>query len=210
MSIFEAIKITDDLETAVLTTLENWFPVYKKEVELQSGVPIGDLPVVKSFLKSNQLDEPAGVNFPALVCVSPGMSPSNRPKQEGDGSFRTFWGIAVGVFVSADRRASTMRMVRVYSAIVRSILLQQQALGGYADGTTWLDESYDDAFPFTDTETISAGQVVFEVEVAGVVNRYGGPAVYGHPEPDPDPVNQPGEEWPEVLTTSADVTVQGG
>lgn len=73
-------------------------------------------------------------------------------------------------------------------------MLQKQSLGGFADGTTWLDESYDDAFQFTDTQTVGAGQVVFAIEVAGVVNRYGGPPT---PIP-PDPDTQPGSDWPTV------------
>lgn len=210
MSIFDAIKITGNLETAVLATLESWFPVYKKELELQDAtLAVGDLLLPASYLRSNQLDEPAGMNFPALVCVSPGMSPRSKPLQEGDGSFRTFWSIAVGVFVSADRRSHTMDLVRIYTAIVRTIMLQQQALGGFADGTTWLDESYDDSFPFADGDTISAGQVVFEVEVDGVVNRYGGPAIFGGAEPTPDAAAQPGSDWPTVQTTTPTVTTKG-
>lgn len=211
MSIFGAIKVADDLENAMLTTLEAWFPTYKKEYELQDPIlNVGDLPAPKGYLKANQLDAPSDVTFPALVVVSPGLSGRLTPKQEGDGTFRVHFNVAVGVFVSADRRAHTRQMVRVYCAIVRTILLQQQDLGGYGDGLIWLDESYDDAFPFTETETISAGQVVFEAEVSGVVSRFGGPAAYGGPEPAPDPANQPGEDWPTVLTTTPTVTIKGG
>lgn len=210
MSIFDAIKITGHLEDAVLATLELWFPVYKKELELQDPVlNVDDLLLPAMYLRANELNEPDATSFPALVCVCPGMSPRSRPMQEGDGSFRTFWSIAVGVFVAADNRPHTMDLVRIYTALARTIILQQQALGGYADGTTWLDESYDDTFPFADGETISAGQVVFEVEVDGVVNRYGGPAVFGGPEPAPDPATQPGSSWPTVQTITPTVTTKG-
>lgn len=213
--IFYAIRLADDLEDAVLATLEAWWPVYVKELELQSPdapdpkhIDVGDLPAPKSWVKSNQMDRAASDNLPAIVVVSPGMSGRTPPKQEGDGSFRGFFSIGVGVFVSADQRNNTLRLVRLYTAIVRTILLQKQSLGGFADGTTWLDESYDDNFSFTDDQTISAGQVVFEIEVSGVVNRYGGPAVFGGPPPVPDPDTQPGSDWPPVEEVNATVEIK--
>lgn len=213
--IFFAIRLADDLEDAVLATLEKWWPVYVKELELQSpalpdpkNIEVGSLPAPKAWLKANQLDREATDNLPAIVVVSPGMSGRAAPKQEGDGSFRAFFSIGVGVFVSADKRDNTMRLVRLYTAIVRTILLQKQSLDGFADGTTWLDESYDDSFTFTDDSTISAGQVVFEIELSGVVNRYGGPAVYGGPPPEPDPDTQPGSTWPAVESTTTTVEVK--
>jgi hypothetical protein len=133
------------------------------------------------------------------VVISPGLSSRNKPKQEGDGSFRVFFSIGVGVFVSAGNRQDTMKLVRVYTAIIRTILLQQQSLGDFADGSEWLDESYDDNFPFPDDLTISAGQVVFEIEVAGLVNRFGGPKTV-----DPEPT-QPGSDWPLAETVTATV-----
>lgn len=213
--IFGAIRLASDLEDAVLATLEKWWPVYVKELELQSPaapdpkhIDVGQIAAPKSWLKADELDREATNNLPAIVVVSPGMSGRAAPKQEGDGTFRAFFSIGVGVFVSADQRNNTMRLVRLYTAIVRTILLQKQSLDGFADGTTWLDESYDDNFTFTDDETISAGQVVFEIELSGVVSRYGGPAVYGGPPPAPDPDTQPGSTWPPVATTTATVAVK--
>lgn len=209
MSIFGAITLGDDLENAVLTTLETWWPVYMKEVELQANIPVGSLPAPKSWLKADQLDRDAGDNLPAIVVVSPGLSSRSHPAQEGDGSFRVWFSIAAGVFVSADRRAHTMRLVRIYTAIARTIMLQKQSLGGFAAGTTWLDESYDDNFPFADDKTISAGQVIFEVEVDGVVNRFGGPTTGAVvPVATPDPATQPGSDWPLVATVTSTVEVK--
>jgi hypothetical protein len=212
--IFQQIKIAEDLEEAARLTLRDWFPVYLREIEVQSPaepdprhIPSDSLPMPNSFLTAEKLDKEAADQLPAVVVVSPGLSGKN-PKQEGDGSFRCFFNIGVGVFVESNDRPHTKRLVRLYTAIARSIMLQKQSLGGYANGTTWLDESYDDNFSFTDRQTIGVGQVVLEVEVAGVVNRYGGPAVYGGPPPAPDPVTQPGATWPEVETTSATVEVK--
>lgn len=213
--IFGGIVLANALEAAVVTTLEDWFPVYLREIEFQSpaspnplNLPTDALPMPRSFLTADKIDRDSADQLPAIVVVSPGLSGRNAPKQEGDGTFRVPWGISVGVFVSGKDRPSTKNLIRVYTGIVRAIMLQKQSLGGFADGTTWLDESYDDTFAFTDEETIGAGSVIFEVWVAGVVNRYGGPAVYGGPPPAPDPATQPGAQWPTADTVVANVTTE--
>lgn len=204
VSIFGAISIATDLEQAVLDTLEKWFQTYLIEFELQTGLikkntDATHYPLPKSWLKADQVDRAAADAMPSIVVVSPGLSGRNAPRQEGDGSFRVFFSIGIGVFVGANNRPDTMHLVRVYTAIVRTILLQHQGLGGFADGCQWLDESYDNNFPFTDDQSISAGQVVFEIEVAGIVNRYGGPAAV---EPTSD---MPGSSWPLAETVIATV-----
>lgn len=209
MSIFDAIKVADDLETAVRDTIEQWFPTYLKEFELQHGLinSVSDpdvLPLPAQYVVANDLDDASGERLPAVVIVSPGLSPRKKPSQEGDGTFRVFFGVGVGVFVSSNNRRDTGRLVRQYVALIRTIILQHQSLGGFSDGCEWVDESYDGGLAFPDEETMGAGQVVFEFEVAGVVSRYGGPA-YQVP---PDPVEQPGSEWPQVETVTASVEVK--
>jgi len=203
MSIFGAIQIADDLEEAVLDTLEKWFYTYMVEYELQRHlIPDRNTrpthPMPRSYLKVNQLDKEAADQLPSIVCVSPGLSNRHPPMQEGDGSFRAFFNVGVGVFCTAKDRKDTMKICRMYTGIARTIMLQQQSLGGFADGSVWLDESYDPHFTFTDDQTISAGQVLFEIEVAGVINRFDGPKTI-----DPLP-EQPGSDWPlaeEVIAT---------
>ena len=215
MSIFDAIKVAGDLERATLETLEAWWPVYSRELTLQSppapdpdNIPDDALPQPKAWLTVDQLDREAADALPCIVCVSPGLSGRTPPKQEGDGSFRVNFSIGIGVFVGANDRKDTLRLVRLYTAIARTIMLQKQSLGGFAAGTTWIDESYDDNFPFTDDQTISAGQVVFEVEVDGVVNRFGGPSTGAIiPTATPDPVTQPGSTWPLVADAKSTVEI---
>jgi hypothetical protein len=211
--IFGDIIIANQLEAAVIATLESWFPTYIREVELQSqsaqygdNIPTDALPLPRSFITTDKIQRENTDQLPAIVVVSPGLSPHNRPQQEGDGTFRVPWAVSVGVFVSGQDRTSTKNLIRQYTGIARAIMLQKQSLGGFADGTTWLDESYDDAFAFVDQETIGAGSVVFEVWVAGVVNRFAGPAVYGGTAT-PDPDTQPGEQWPPIDTVENVVIV---
>ena len=213
--IFGATVVADDLEVAIINTLETWFPVYIREIEVQSpaapnprNIPADSLPLPNSYLTADKIDREASDQLPSIVVVSPGLSGRNAPRQEGDGTFRAPFSVAVGVFVSAPNRPQTKRLVRLYTAIVRMIMLQKQSYGGFADGTTWLDESYDDNFNFVDQKTIGAGSVIFEVWVAGVVDRYGGPAAYGQPTPAPNPNTQPGSDWPEVTRATATISIK--
>jgi hypothetical protein len=203
--IFGNIVLGSDVEDAAIATLEGWFPVYIREMELQKGIEEDALPLPRSYITADKLDREAVDQLPAIVVVSPGLSGKNSPQQEGDGTFRVPFAISVGVFVGGKDRTSTKNLVRQYVGICRMIMLQKQSLGGFADGSTWLDESYDDTFAFTDDQTISAGMVVYEIWVANAASRFGGPAVYGGPPPDPDPDTQPGEEWPEAETVTANI-----
>jgi hypothetical protein len=197
---FGDILLATQLEDATIATLESWFPVYIREIELQHGIPQDALPLPRSFITTDKIERENTDQLPAIVVVSPGFSGRDKPKQEGDGTFRVPFAISIGVFVGGKDRTSTKNLIRQYVAICRAIMLQKQSLGGFADGTTWLDESYDDNFAFTDQETIGAGSVIFEVWVAGVVNRYAGPAVPFGPPPAPDPASMPGYEWPPIET----------
>lgn len=204
MSIFGPIPTADDVESAVLTTLKLWFTTYLIEYQLQAGLMASrddeqKLLPIKSWLKANQLNKENADQLPSLVVVSPGLSNGVRPKKEGDGSLRVSFTIAIGVFASANNRENTLKLVRIYAAVVRMIMLQKQALGGVSDGVTWVDESYDDNFQFVDNETLSACEVVFEVEVSGFGNARGGPVV---PDPTPD---LPGSDWPLAETVTATI-----
>ena len=209
-SIFGGVIIGKQIEAAVLTTLEQWFPVYIRYMELELGLDQDVLPLPRSFITTDKIQRENTDQLPAIVCVSPGLSGRNSPKQEGDGTFRVPFAISIGVFVGGKDRSSTKDLVRYYTGVCRMIMLQKQKLGGIADGTTWLDESYDDNFAFVDQQTIGAGSVIFEVWVAGAVNRFGGPASYGQGPPAPDPDTQPGETWPEAEEVIANITTLDG
>jgi hypothetical protein len=196
-SIFGHIVSADMVEDDVMAHIQAWWLTIAREFELQRGLARDVLPDPKSYLIAEDVDREAADALPSIVVVSPGLT--GRPRQEGDGTYRATFGLAVGLFVSANTRRNTERLVRQYAAIVRKIMLTRA--GEYADAVNWLDESYDDDFPFVDRQTISAGQVIFEVEVANVVNRYGGPVA---PTP-PDPEVQPGSNWPTANIVTATV-----
>lgn len=189
MSVFGPIIDANQVEEAVRTTLQIWFPTYLRELEIQRGLPAGALPDPRAYVISGDNDREPEDQLPAVVIVSPGLADSAY--QEGDGSFRAPWSVGVGIFTSAKDRESTEKLIRLYCAAARAIMLHKQSLGGFADGTEWIDEDFDE-IEFDDTRTIGAGLVELVVTVANVVNRRGGPLS------PPDPVGQPGSNWPLV------------
>ena len=202
MSIFENIVDATEIEEYVRDVLAAWFPTYLRELEIQKGLTT-PLPVPVSYTVAEDLDLQQGPRFPSVVVLSPGLN--GRPHQEGNGSFRAWFSVAVGVIVAANNRENTKKLVRRYTAVARAIMIQK--LGqedGPIQGVSWLDESYDDNLPFTDEQTLSAGQTIFEVEAVGVVSRWGGPLS----DAPPDPVTQPGSEWLTVATVIPSVEVK--
>lgn len=190
--IFKPILDGGMVEFWAMETLQDWFQVYTEELELQRialGMPDqrGSHPLPRSYHIAEELDKEAADQLPAIVLVCPGTN-GQPPKKDGRGQYRATWMLGVGLFVSANTREATKDLVRFYAAVVRAILVQKPSLGGHAFRTTWLDESYDDNYLFPDTQTISAGQVIFEVEVDNVVTHGAGPVT------PPDPPVQPGSE----------------
>jgi hypothetical protein len=194
--VFFPIVDGDQLETAVNDTLQAWFLTYTREFELQRGIPEDSIPQPRSWVIAEDVQREGTDQLPSIVIVSPGLN-GDAPYADGEGLYRATWIVGVGIFASANNRDDTKRLVRQYAAIIRAIMLQKQALMGEIpiNMVRWMDESYDDNFQFTDEQTISAGQVVFDIEVDDVISRYQGPVG------DPDPVTQPGMNWQEIHTT---------
>jgi len=195
IDVFGTIKSADALEAAALATLEMWFNTYLREMEYQNGITPNSLISPMAYISANTIDRESSNQLPTIVAISPGFS-GKEPYMTGDGLFKAFFSIGIGAFVSADNRINTMRLVRLYTAVARTIMIQKGSLGGFANGTVWLDESYYPDFDFTDTQTIGVGQAVFEVEVEAVAAKYAGPKT---------PDTAPGTEWPYVQTVNVTV-----
>jgi hypothetical protein len=202
--IFKSIIDGGVVEGWVEDTLKAWWEVYSRELEIQRGETPGLHPQPASWvvIDGPEADREVADQMPAIIIISPGLN-GQRPIHDGRGQYRATWLVGVGLFVSASTREDTKNLVRFYAAVARAIMLQKSSLGGNVARTTWLDESYDDNFNFTDDQTISAGQVVFDIEVADVVNRFDGPV--GAPDPD----TQPGSEWHTADTVEIELVKEG-
>lgn len=195
--IFKAIIAGRQIEDAVETTIKLWLQTYLREMELQLGIQRNTYPDPASWEISPHFEKWSENRLPAVLIVSPGLA--REPRMSGDGSYRAVWTVGIGVIVSAMDYDSTKIALSVYIAAIRALILQKQSLGGIANVVEWVDESYDDLPNLETGETAAGGQVVFNVEVADVVNKRGGPAIPSAP----DPVGLPGSQWPQVITVGA-------
>jgi hypothetical protein len=189
--IFKPIIDGNTLEQAIRDSIRAWWDVYSKEYALQRGYD-NPLPRPRSWIISQDVNRDGADQLPTVVVISPGLT-GERPTRDGEGNFTAKWSVGVGIFVAAKNRGSTAKLVREYAAIIRAIVIQKPTFDGVASYVDWVDESYDDAFAFRDDETIAAGQVILDVTVEDVLNKFGGPS--GDPPPLPDPDTQPGSQW---------------
>jgi hypothetical protein len=191
MSIYGRIITGEDVRQATIAHLKRWTPVMLSEVAAQSGRERGDLPGFRAWGVAKNVDNWPENQLPACVVVAPGLA--ERPERHGDGTYRAKWSVGIGAVVSGQDLESTRSLVELYTAAVRSAMLQHPSLAQwdeaqekyvpFALGVEWLDESYDE-LGFNDSRTIAAGVVSLIVEVDRVLDSFGGPV---HPPPPPDP-----------------------
>jgi len=175
-----------DVELAALAVLKRWSGTYLADMERRTDRPAGSLPRVRGWTTAPDFETWPEDQIPRVLLVSPGLA--EPPKADGGGSYRARWTMGFGVVVSAATMDETMVLAKLYTAALRTCILQHQSLEGFAAGVEWLDENYDD-LPSIDTRSLGAGQAIFAVEVADVSRRWGGPPTPNDPPvPDTDPL----------------------
>jgi hypothetical protein len=200
VSIYGPILTPGDLYDAAKATLLAWMPAHLAEVGKQHGRVRSDLPMIRSWTRStSRFDAFVEEQLPACVIVIPDII--GQPRQEGDGSWTVEWAVGVGFIISGQDQDNTTDLIGLYTAAGRSAILQHRSLGGFAEKTRWIDESYNQRFAFEDSRTIGGGYVGLGVTVRSVVNSAAGPI-----EPPADPTIDPGE-WGDVAST--EVTIEG-
>jgi len=174
-TVFDRIIVASDVEQAVVAVLQKWFPTYLREIERQTGWEFEPLKPPASYSNRVQFDILPGEPMPKAVVISPGLF--NTPTHpQGDGKYDANWQIAVGVAISARTEEMADRIVKMYGAAVRGILVQHQSLEtDMVTGVTWIDESYDDLQIADRIELYKAAAGLFAVNVEGVVSRWAGP-----------------------------------
>jgi hypothetical protein len=189
-----------DVEAAALATLKKWSSTYLGEAEDQHGRDRGALPRLRSYTTTNSFDKWPEDQLPCALLVCPGLA--EPPKAEGNGHYRAVFAVGLAVIVSARTEVETEALAKLYVAALRTCLIQQPSLGGFAAGLDWLDESYDD-LPSEDLRSLGAGQAIFAVHVNDLSRRYSGPP---HPTADvPVPPYAPVNDDPVALDVAVDV-----
>jgi hypothetical protein len=199
MSIFGTIITGRGVRLAMQNHLQLWFPSYIAEVSRSEGFDPATMPLFRSWVSA--LEMPDGKyeehQMPSCVIVAPGLL--GEPEKRGGKAIAT-WAVSVGCVVSGQDRESTFTLAELYAAAVRSAVVQNSSLGGFASATDWLGERYDD-LPNDMLRTLAAGSVQFAVEVQGAVMPSEGPDV-SPVDPIPDPAQR-------ATFVQVDATIEG-
>lgn len=200
-SIFGTIRSGIELEAAAADTMALWMPTYIRELERQYGRTLGLIPPPRMYTNRNRFEAFPEDQMPLCIVVSSGLV--DTPLKEGDGTYRAWFSLGVGFLASAKDEDAATFLSKFYAAAGRAVLLQKPSLGGFASGTEWIDETYDDEVITEDERTMKATYLIFRVLLDKLVARYGGPV-----EPvAPNPATQPGSQWPTAQTVNIDIEV---
>ena len=193
---YSAIVAGVDVEQALVALAQLWIADYLAEIERQHGLDVGYLPLPRSYVISSDVEKMPEDQTPAILVASPGLT--DPPRVDGTGTYIARWRVIVAVHLSARGNALSLRLVRLYVAALRALILQQQSLDLLPDPpgplvlrrVDWLDERYD-TLPSIDDRTVCTGLVELAVEVSDVTTRNAGPL---------DPIIPPGQLGPDSPT----------
>lgn len=155
---------------AVRDTIQRVERTYLDALATADGRPAGALPSFRSYVSAFDTDKFEEDQIPACVIVAPGLI--EEPVRRGSGEYEATWSLAAAAVVSGQDRENTFELVELYAAALRAILVNERSLGGFASGTEWLNERYDE-LDFDDARTIAAGVVQFVVTVETVIDDLG-------------------------------------
>lgn len=192
----------NDLERAVLDLLRELLPRYVSEVERQTGRTPGQLAPPKGYIVASQFAKWPEDQMPVVVATSPGLV--DRPRRGGDGRTIARWAISAGVINSAVNIDKTRSNTLDYVAAIRTLVAQEQSLGGLALGVEWIGEDYIPPFPFGHTRSLFGAQALFTVTIDDVVSYGWGPGGPWGPPPKPAAPTDP-MLWPQVKVAKAGV-----
>lgn len=185
------------VEQAALETLQLWTPEYLAWVARQTDREPGSLIQPRSWTISTDTERWPEEQLPSVMLVSTGLT--DEPSRDGKGEYTARFALALAVTVSAKDAASTDALCKLYTAALRAILVQHQSLGGLADAVEWVDEQYDVLSDTRNKRQLAMGQVIFRVQVGGVVSGKTGPMV---PREDPLP------PYPDTLAEMVEAEVE--
>jgi hypothetical protein len=207
VSIFGTIVSDDQVEEAVIVTLQKWIPTYLSEVERQRGIDAGYYrrPESGSYYARTDFDKWPEEMLPAIIVIAPGIE--DDPSKAGDGVYRGLFPIAVTCVVSSTNQIETRRYAQRLGAAIRAALVQHQSLGNALDdevrGVDWIGARNNELPPEGD-RSIWANRQLFAVEVGDVVTKSAGPRnadpIVPSTAPYPDP--------PTVIPNATEITLK--
>jgi hypothetical protein len=174
--VFNRILPASTIEETVTASLKLWFPTYLRELEQQTNLPKGTFEPPENYSDRNSFDAESAEQLPKVVVIAPGTI--GAPRKAGDNRYAATWRLGIGIAVGAKTETRANMLVKGYGAAARGLMLQNSGLeeiGGI--DITWTEESYDD-LPIPDLiQLVKAASLYFDVQIADIVTRGGGPTV---------------------------------
>lgn len=193
-SAYGSILTGDDVHAAVAATISTWAPSYVAEMSRQKGIV---LPAIRNFGNEQDITPNLPIDaFPVCVIVTPGTT--SPVEVRGDGTVAVWWALGVGVVVADVHYDAAQQQAHLYTGLLRTLLLQQRALGGLATDTRLESEDVSELAWNTD-HTVFSGRIELAVRLTSIANRSAGPAT-----PPADPLVA--DTLPTVATTGIALT----
>lgn len=165
--LFGPIVTEADVRAAAIATIRLWLPAYTDEVARQKTLT---LPTIRTYGTTGNPAEPD--EMPGCFVIAPGLI--GKPERHGDGTHSVLWALGVGVLVADTTFDAAIATAGAYGAALRALLVQHGDLGGFAQETTWADEETR-PLAYERDRAVASASLMFEVRLASVVNRFGGP-----------------------------------
>jgi hypothetical protein len=168
---------------AIRDTIAYWDRTYLDGLARLDGqdpmFAAGQFPEIRSFPDALDTSKFPEDQLPSCVVVVPGTA--ERPVKAGSGKMRAKWACALGVVVSGPSLERTIRLAQLYTAAIRTLLLQHPGLNvpgdpTFSSGIVWTEERYtDNLIRSEDLRTMAAGLMRFTVDTDSVVDVSQGP-----------------------------------
>lgn len=199
MTIFGPIHTDDQVEDAVLATLQKWLPTYMSEVERQLGLTVGyyQRPFESSYTARTDYEAWPEEMMP-VVSVE-GLVIEDDPRRDGRGMMSGKFAMGVTNTCVSNDSVYVRRYAARMGAAIRVAVMQHQsldsALNGDILGIHYVG-SRNNLLSSQDQRTIRGYRQLFVVEARNLLTRGVGP-VAPDAVPPIDPT-APLPEWPTV------------
>ena len=195
--IFGPILGPRDVRRALQATLANWADTYIAEMAQRTDTPMVAVGEWDAVWEDRAL--PADLT-PAVWATCWSTDPKMTPRRNGDGTWRAFYIAQANIALYGEDWAAAADLMGLYLAALRSCVLQNRDLGGFATDTMWLGEAVHEMERQT-RRTVEVGVAQFRVTVDDVVDDNLGPRSPGTPpgtggNPTVDQVNVTLDEYP--------------
>lgn len=164
---FGSVVTKGDVVAAVRDTLQTWAPTYCAWRARESGIAV---PPPRHYITLRELDDWPKLQPPSVLIACTGLA--ETPSAHAGRSYLASWAVGVVAVVTGRDKRETDAVAEQMGAALRLLLIQKSALGGFAEGTDWLDEAYD-ALPEQDRRQLAGVRLEFAVETRDTASGRG-------------------------------------